>query len=50
MSPVYLMGKAALNIIGAMVYVTRVLERLHVQRFDIWCQKPSDYALYSHVC
>jgi adiponectin receptor len=38
MSLVYLMGTAALNIIGAVVYVTRIPERLYGRRFDIWCQ------------
>jgi adiponectin receptor len=38
MSLVYLIGTAALNIIGAVVYITRIPERLHIQQFDIWCQ------------
>jgi adiponectin receptor len=38
MSLFYLLGTAALNIIGAVVYVTRIPERLHQRRFDIWCQ------------
>ncbi len=35
MSLVYLIGTAALNIIGAVVYVTRIPERLHGRQFDI---------------